>query len=88
MGELFRRHWLPALLAEKVALPDRPPACLQLLNEKMLAFRDTQGQLRLIEEFCAHRGVSLWFGRIEEGGIRCHCHGWKYDVKGQCLDVS
>ena len=58
-GELFRRHWLPALLAEKVALPDRPPACLQLLNEKMLAFRDTQGQLRLIEEFCAHRGVSL-----------------------------
>lgn len=87
MGGLFRRYWLPALLAEEVAVPDGPPVRLQLLSEKMLAFRDTQGQLGVIDEFCAHRGVSLWFGRNEEGGIRCPYHGWKYDVKGQCLDV-
>jgi phthalate 4,5-dioxygenase oxygenase subunit len=40
-----------------------------------------------MDEFCAHRGVSLWFGRNEAGGIRCPYHGWKYDVTGQCLEV-
>jgi phenylpropionate dioxygenase-like ring-hydroxylating dioxygenase large terminal subunit len=60
---------------------------VKLLGERLLAFRDTQGRLGLISEFCAHRGVSLWFGRNEEGGIRCAYHGWKYDVTGQCVDV-
>ena len=87
MGNLFRRYWLPALLSEEVAEPDGAPVRLQLLSERMLAFRDTQGRLGVIDEFCAHRGVSLWFGRNEEGGIRCPYHGWKYDINGQCLEV-
>ncbi len=87
MGDMFRRYWLPALLAEEVAEPDGAPVRLELLSEKMLAFRDTEGRLGVIDEFCAHRGVSLWFGRNEEGGIRCPYHGWKYDINGQCLDV-
>jgi phthalate 4,5-dioxygenase oxygenase subunit len=87
MGNLFRRYWLPALLAEELAEPDCAPVRLQLLSERMLAFRDTQGRLGVIDEFCAHRGVSLWFGRNEEGGIRCPYHGWKYDVNGQCVEV-
>ena len=87
MGELFRRYWQPALLASELPEPDCPPVRLQLLGEKLLAFRDTQGRLGAIDEFCAHRGVSLWFGRNEESGIRCPYHGWKYDVTGQCTDV-
>ncbi|MDB5897017.1 MAG: Rieske (2Fe-2S) region [Ramlibacter sp.] len=87
MGELFRRYWLPALLAEEVAEADGAPVRLQLLHERMVVFRDTQGRLGAIEEFCAHRGVSLWFGRNEENGIRCPYHGWKYDVHGACLEV-
>ena len=46
-----------------------------------------QGPLGLIDEFCAHRGVSLWFGRNEDGGLRCPYHGWKYDYTGQCIEV-
>ena len=61
-------------------------AC-KLLSERLLAFRDTQGRYALIDEFCAHRGVSLWFGRNEENGLRCPYHGWKYDVTGQCIEV-
>jgi phthalate 4,5-dioxygenase len=87
MGEVFRRYWLPALLSEQLAKPDCDPVRLELLSEKMLAFRDSDGKLGLVDEFCAHRGVSLWFGRNEEGGIRCPYHGWKYDVNGQCIDV-
>ncbi len=87
VGELFRRYWLPALLGEELPEPDGPPVRVKLLGECLIAFRDTQGRLGLIEEFCAHRGVSLWFGRNEENGIRCPYHGWKYDVTGQCVDL-
>ena len=64
-----------------------PPVRVKLMSERLLAFRDTDGRYGLIDEFCAHRGVSLWFGRNEEHGLRCPYHGWKYDVTGQCIDV-
>lgn len=87
LGELFRRYWLPALLSEELPEPGCAPVRLKLLSERMIAFRDSEGQLGAIDEFCAHRGVSLWFGRNEEGGIRCPYHGWKYDVQGRCMEV-
>jgi len=87
MGELFRRYWLPALLAEELPEPDCPPVRLKLLGERLITFRNTDGELGAIDEFCAHRGVSLWFGRNEENGLRCPYHGWKFDVQGKCVDV-
>ena len=87
MGDLFRRYWIPALLSSELPEPDCPPVRVKLLSERLLAFRDTQGRIGLIDEFCAHRGVSLWFGRNEENGLRCPYHGWKYDDTGQCVDV-
>src|SRR5688572_29938057 len=87
MGDLFRRYWLPALLASELPEPDCAPVRIRLLSERLIAFRDTQDRLGLIDEFCAHRGVSLWFGRNEEGGLRCSYHGWKYDVTGQCVEI-
>ena len=87
MGEMFRRYWIPALLAEELPGPDCAPVRVQLLSERLLAFRDTGGRLALIDEYCAHRGVSLWFGRNEECGLRCPYHGWKYDVTGQCTEI-
>ena len=87
MGQFFRSYWLPALLSTELPEPDCPPVRVHLLSEKLIAFRDTEGRLGLIEEFCAHRRVSLWFGRNEENGLRCPYHGWKYDVTGQCVDI-
>lgn len=87
MGQYLRRYWIPALLAEELPEPDCPPVRIKLLGEELLAFRDTEGKLGLIDEFCAHRGVSLFFGRNEECGLRCSYHGWKFDVSGQCLDM-
>jgi phthalate 4,5-dioxygenase len=87
MGDLFRCYWIPALLAEELPGNDCPPVRVKLLGERMIAFRDSEGRYGLIDEFCAHRGVSLWFGRNEHGGIRCPYHGWKYDHTGQCVDV-
>jgi phthalate 4,5-dioxygenase len=87
MGTLMRLYWIPFLLSNELPEPDCPPVRVKLLSERLIAFRDTRGNLGLIDEFCAHRGVSLWFGRNEEGGIRCPYHGWKYNTKGECLEV-
>jgi phenylpropionate dioxygenase-like ring-hydroxylating dioxygenase large terminal subunit len=86
-GDFFRRYWVPALLAEELPENDCPPVRVKILSERLIAFRDSDGRYGLIDEFCAHRGSSLWFGRVEERGIRCAYHGWKYDVDGQCLEV-
>jgi len=86
-GRLFRSYWIPALLAAELADNNCPPVRVKLLSERLVAFRDSQGRLGLIDEFCAHRGVSLWFGRNEENGLRCAYHGWKYDHTGQCVEV-
>ena len=87
MGKLLRRYWAPFLLAAEIPEPDCPPVRVKLMGESLIAFRDSKGRIGLIDEFCAHRGVSLWFGENEECGMRCPYHGWKYDVTGQCVDL-
>jgi phthalate 4,5-dioxygenase oxygenase subunit len=87
MGEVFRQYWIPALLAEELPEDDCPQVRVKLLSERMIAFRDSEGRYGLIDEFCAHRGASLWFGRNEEGGLRCAYHGWKFDVTGQAVEI-
>ena len=86
-GQYMRRFWLPALLSEEIPSPDSPPVRVDLMGEKLVAFRDTNGRIGLIGRYCAHRQMDLFFGRNEECGLRCPYHGWKYDVTGQCIDV-
>ena len=80
MGELIRRFWVPAILSEEVPKPDGEPKKITLLGEELLAFRDTEGRVGVIDQYCPHRGTNLWLGRNEECGIRCVYHGWKFDV--------
>lgn len=87
MGELLRRFWIPALLSEELPGPDCPPVRVTLMGEKLVAFRDSQGRVGLLERFCPHRRADLFFGRNEENGLRCVYHGWKFDVDGHCLDI-
>jgi phthalate 4,5-dioxygenase oxygenase subunit len=87
MGDLFRQYWIPALLAEELPEDGCPPVRVKLLSERMIAVRDSSGRYGLMDEFCAHRGASLWFGNNETDGLRCAYHGWKYDVTGQCVEV-
>jgi nitrite reductase/ring-hydroxylating ferredoxin subunit len=86
MGALFRRHWLPFMLADEL-VADAPPKRLKLLGECLVAFRDSQGRAGLLGEHCPHRRASLSLGRNEAGGLRCAYHGWKFDVSGRCLDM-
>jgi phenylpropionate dioxygenase-like ring-hydroxylating dioxygenase large terminal subunit len=86
-GEYFRRYWLPALLASELPEPDCAPVRIRLLGEDLIAFRDTRGQIGVLDEFCPHRRASLYWGRNEECGLRCVYHGWKFNVEGSCVEM-
>ncbi len=87
MGKFMRSFWTPAMTAAEIPAADEPPVRLQLLGERLVVFRDSAGQVGVLEENCPHRGASLFFGRNEEGGIRCVYHGWKFDVAGNCMEM-
>jgi phthalate 4,5-dioxygenase oxygenase subunit len=87
MGDLFRRFWLPVALSDELPGPDCVPVKVKILNEDLIAFRDSNGDVGLVDAFCPHRGAPLYFGRNEEAGLRCVYHGWKFDVTGTCVDL-
>ena len=87
MGELLRRFWMPVLLCAELPERDGPPKKIKILGEDLLAFRDSNGRVGVVEPHCPHRGANLYFGRNEECGLRCAYHGWKFDVEGNCLDL-
>ncbi|HEY3118924.1 MAG TPA: Rieske 2Fe-2S domain-containing protein, partial [Chloroflexota bacterium] len=86
MGQLVRRFWLPFLLSSDLSGPDCVPVRVRLLGENLVAFRDTSGNVGLLDTLCAHRRADLYYGRNEEDGLRCVYHGWKYDFSGQCVE--
>jgi len=87
MGALMRRHWLPVCLIEEVSEPDGDPVKAQVLGEDLVVFRDTEGRVGVMDEYCPHRRVSLVYGRNEECGLRCLYHGWKMDVEGNVVEM-
>jgi phthalate 4,5-dioxygenase oxygenase subunit len=86
MGDLLRRYWIPVVLSSEVAAGGRVKR-VQLLGERLVVHRTPSGRAGVIAEFCPHRGASLYFGRNEDGGMRCVYHGWKFGLDGQCLEM-
>jgi 5,5'-dehydrodivanillate O-demethylase len=84
-GELLRRYWMPVAVAAELT-DEKPIQALRLLGEDLVIYRDKNGRHGLVGEHCPHRKASLAFGRVDEEGIRCPYHGWKYDGTGKCLE--
>ena len=87
MGKVLRRYWTPAFQLGDLPAPDCPPVRVTILGENFVAFRDTDGRLGFLDELCCHRGASLALGRVEDCGIRCLYHGWKYAVDGTIMET-
>ena len=86
MGEFIREYWLPAAKSGEL-VADGDPMRLMLMGEQLVAFRETGGKVGVMHHRCPHRGVSLFLGRNEQGGIRCIYHGWKFDATGKCIEM-
>ncbi len=88
VGALFRSIWLPALLSSQLPSPGGAPVRLKLLGEELVAFRNGKGEVGIVQANCAHRLAPLFYGRVEQEGIRCSYHGWLYGANGQCLEMQ
>ncbi len=86
MGDLMRLYWIPFLPSEDV-VADGPPQRVKLLGEELLAFRDSEGRIGLVDHACPHRGAPLVFARNEQCGLRCVYHGWKFGTDGRVLEM-
>lgn len=86
MGELMRLYWLPFLPAADLTAGGMPQR-VRLLGEDLIAFRDSEGKLGLVDHACPHRGAPLVFGRNEDCGLRCVYHGWKFGTDGHVQDL-
>lgn len=82
MGRMMRRYWLPVCASSQLPKPDGDPLRVRMLGQDYVAFRDTSGKVGVLHEMCMHRRASLALGRVEDGGIRCLYHGWKFAVDG------
>jgi phthalate 4,5-dioxygenase len=86
MGQLMRLYWIPFLPARDLQA-DGQPQRVRLLGEDLVAFRDSENRIGLIDHACPHRGAPLVFARNEAAGMRCVYHGWKFDVDGHVVDT-
>src|SRR5258708_35808809 len=84
----MRRQWIAVCLVEEVPEADGTPVHAKILGEDLVVFRDTAGNVGVLDEHYPHRRASLVMGRNEEGGLRCLYHGWKEDGKGNVLERS
>ncbi|MEC7301490.1 MAG: aromatic ring-hydroxylating dioxygenase subunit alpha, partial [Pseudomonadota bacterium] len=49
MGEYFRRFWQPVALSEELPEPDGAPLRVTVMGENLVAFRDTEGRVGLMD---------------------------------------
>ena len=84
-GQLLRRYWHVAGAAAELS-DTKPKKRVRILGEDLVLYRDRSGAYGLVRERCSHRGASLYYGFVEEDGIRCPYHGWKYDADGRCIE--
>lgn len=86
-GELLRRYWLPAGMSTDLPQPNADPIRVRLLGQDLVAFRDSDGRVGVLDELCPHRRASLVLGRVGQGGIECLYHGWRFSVDGCILQM-
>ena len=57
------------------------------MGEKLVAWRNSQGELAVMLDKCPHRGVAFSVGKLIGNCIQCPFHGFEYDTSGKCTLV-
>jgi hypothetical protein len=77
--------WYP--LARSKAVKSGKPHPVSFAGLPIVLVRDRKGETFALEDRCAHRQIPLHLGVVEEDGIKCAYHGWKYNRTGRCVSV-
>jgi 5,5'-dehydrodivanillate O-demethylase len=84
MGNLMRRYWQPVAAVEE--LNEKPTKQIRLMGENLVIYKDKSGTYGVLDLHCPHRRADMSYGMVEDCGLRCNYHGWKFDDKGDCID--
>lgn len=84
MGTLLRRYWQPIAAVSELA--DAPIKPVRLLGEDLVLYKDLSGRYGLLDRHCPHRSADLSYGMVEDCGLRCNYHGWRFDETGACRE--
>lgn len=91
MGTLLRNYWYPVAITRE--LEDFPVRKARLLGEDWAVYKlpnpgpDGGPEYGIVDARCPHRGASMVYGMVEDDGIRCGYHGWKFDQDGTCVEI-
>ncbi|MDO8432450.1 MAG: Rieske 2Fe-2S domain-containing protein [Candidatus Binatus sp.] len=80
-----RNCWYAAGWSRDLA-QDRPTA-LTMLNEPIVIYRKSDGDLAALQDRCCHRFAPLSMGRVEGDDLRCMYHGLKFAPSGKCVEI-
>lgn len=83
-GEYMRRTWQPVCLSSELI---DLPIVVRMLDETLVVFRTTAGNVAVMERHCSHRGASLEYGLPSDKGIVCCYHGWHIACDGTILET-
>ena len=84
-GRYMRLFWHPVYPAESLKPGWAKP--IRVMGEEFTLYRGETGIPHIVGFRCAHRGMQLSAGWVEDDCIRCRYHGFKYNSMGQCVEV-
>jgi phenylpropionate dioxygenase-like ring-hydroxylating dioxygenase large terminal subunit len=59
----------------------------KILDERIVLYRQTNGNPAALEDACVHRKMPLSLGRIRGDDVECGYHGMTYNADGQCVRI-
>ncbi|HVT67573.1 MAG TPA: Rieske 2Fe-2S domain-containing protein [Trebonia sp.] len=81
----MRSFWQPVRRSEDLPRGQAQP--LTIMSEQFTLYRGASGRPVVMAPGCAHRQTALSVGTVEDDGIRCMFHGWKFGPDGKCTQA-
>jgi 3-ketosteroid 9alpha-monooxygenase subunit A len=54
---------------------------------QIVVWRGSDEKLYALDMYCKHMGASLGCGEVDQNGIRCPFHAWRWNGSGDCDDI-
>ena len=80
-GRYLSMFWQPIALTREIKAGAAKR--VKMLGAYYTLYRTVDGEVKLVQDRCPHRGTSLAYGWVEGSSIRCRYHGWKFSGDGR-----